>query len=84
MVKCGFCGKEESSFRGVHLIKNDGSIVFFDSSKCRKNALKLERDNKKFKWTEAYRVARAHAEGEAAKKAKKEADKAAAEKVSKK
>ena len=57
MTKCVFCGKEEASFRGVHLIKNDGTVNFFCSSKCRKNALKLKRDKRKLKWTEAYRVA---------------------------
>ncbi len=56
MTKCNFCGREESPYKGVHLIKNDGSISFFCSSKCRKNALKLGRDKKKFKWTEAYRI----------------------------
>ncbi len=40
---------------GVHLIKNDGSVNFFCSSKCRKNATKLKRDKKKLKWTQAYR-----------------------------
>ena len=54
MVKCVFCGKEEHSFMGVHLIKNDGSVNFFCSSKCRKNAVKLKRDKKKFKWTAAF------------------------------
>ena len=28
---------------------------FYCSSKCRKNALKLKRDKRKLKWTEAYR-----------------------------
>lgn len=55
MVKCAFCGREEQPFRGIHLIKNDGSIDFFCSSKCRKNALKLKRDKRKLKWTSAYR-----------------------------
>lgn len=54
MVKCVFCGKEEHSFKGVHLIRNDGNIDFYCSSKCRKNAVKLGRDKKKFKWTAAF------------------------------
>ncbi|MBS3090110.1 hypothetical protein J4461_04530 [Candidatus Pacearchaeota archaeon] len=58
MVKCFFCGREESPVRGVHLIKNDGSIQYFCSSKCRKNTLKLTRDKRKLKWTESYRIAR--------------------------
>lgn len=56
MTKCVFCGSEESPYRGVHLIKNDGSVSFFCSGKCRKNALNLGRDRKKIKWTEAYGI----------------------------
>ena len=55
MVKCSFCGKEESSFKGIHVIGNDGSVNYYCSSKCRKNALKLKRDKRKLKWTMAYR-----------------------------
>jgi len=55
MVKCSFCGKEEYAFKGIHLIKNDGSIAYFCSSKCRLNALKLKRDKRKVMWTAAYR-----------------------------
>ena len=58
MVKCAFCGKEESPYKGVHLIKNDGSINFFCSSKCRRNVLNLKRDKNKLKWTKAYRISR--------------------------
>jgi large subunit ribosomal protein L24e len=35
-------------------VKNDGSILWFCSSKCRKNALKLKRDSRKLKWTAYY------------------------------
>ena len=56
MVKCIFCGVEEESFKGVHIIGNDGFVRFYCSSKCRKNALKLNRDKRKLKWTEAYRT----------------------------
>ena len=41
---------------GVHLIKNDGTVAYFCSSKCRRNALNLKRDKKKIKWTEFYRI----------------------------
>ena len=57
MVKCIFCGKEEHEFRGLHLMKNDGNIAYFCSSKCRKATLKLGRDKRKIKWTESYRIA---------------------------
>lgn len=56
MVKCVFCGKEEQAFRGLHLIKNDGSISYFCSNKCRLNAIKLGRDRRKVRWTEAFNL----------------------------
>ncbi len=55
MVKCVFCGLEEDAFRGMHLIQNDGTVSYYCSSKCRKNALKLKRDKRKLKWTASYR-----------------------------
>lgn len=58
MVKCVFCGKEEKEFKGIHLFKNDGTISYFCSHKCRMNALKLGRDKRKVRWTEAYRTGR--------------------------
>lgn len=54
MTKCSFCGKDEEYFKGINLIKNDGSVVYFCSSKCRVNALKLKRDKRKVRWTEAF------------------------------
>ena len=71
MVKCVFCGKEESLHKGVHLITNDGSIQYFCSSKCRKNARNLKRDRRNIRWTEAFHVKRTRArEREAENKAK--------------
>lgn len=72
MVKCSFCGREEHSFIGIHLINNDGTVSFFCSSKCRKNTLKLRRDRKRQKWTEAYRIARDKSIADAHKKAEVE------------
>ncbi len=59
MAKCIFCGKEQADYKGVFLIKNDGIVVYYCSSKCRKNHLKLGRDRRKLKWTEAFHLARA-------------------------
>ncbi len=58
MVKCIFCGKEEREYKGIHLMKNDGEIAFYCSHKCRMNALKLNRDKRKVRWTEAFHIAR--------------------------
>lgn len=56
MVKCVFCGKNESPFKGTNYIKNDGSVNYFCSGKCQNNSLKLGRDKRKVKWTEAYQL----------------------------
>jgi len=49
--KCSFCGNEFSAGTGMMYVRNDGSILWFCSSKCRKNSLKLGRDARKLKWT---------------------------------
>jgi large subunit ribosomal protein L24e len=51
---CAFCGQEFPLGTGIMYVKNDGSTLWFCSSKCRKNALKLKRDPRKFKWTNYY------------------------------
>ena len=55
MTKCVFCGTETHPSRGIHLIKNIGVIDFFCSKKCRLNSMKLGRDKRKVRWTEAAR-----------------------------
>ena len=55
MTMCVFCGQEVHDFMGVHLIKNDGIVDFYCSSKCRKNSIKLRRDKRNMKWTVAYK-----------------------------
>ncbi|HJW98471.1 MAG TPA: 50S ribosomal protein L24e [Candidatus Bathyarchaeia archaeon] len=48
--KCSFCGNEFPSGTGMMFIKNDGSILWFCSSKCRKSSF-FRRDARKLKWT---------------------------------
>ena len=50
MPRCSFCKQNYEFPRGLTLILNDGNILYFCSSKCRKNLLKLKRDNKKVNW----------------------------------
>jgi len=50
MPRCSFCKKNYEFPRGLSLILNDGNILYFCSSKCKKNQLKLKRDNKKVNW----------------------------------
>jgi len=49
--KCSFCGNEFSAGTGMMYVKNDGSILWFCSSKCRKSSLNFRRDARKLKWT---------------------------------
>jgi len=51
---CSFCGKPLKPGTGMMYVKDDGTIYFFCSSKCRKNMLKLKRDPRKLKWTKKY------------------------------
>ncbi len=59
MAKCIFCGCEQADFKGTYLLKNDGTVAYYCSNKCRKNHIKLGRDKRKMKWTEAYRLTKA-------------------------
>ncbi len=59
LAKCVFCGCEQEDYLGTYLIKNDGTINYYCSSKCRKNHLKLRRDKRRLKWTVAFRETRA-------------------------
>jgi large subunit ribosomal protein L24e len=52
--RCSFCGKEFPIGTGIMYVKNDGTILWFCSSKCRKSSIELGRDSRKVKWTEYY------------------------------
>jgi large subunit ribosomal protein L24e len=49
-MKCSFCGSNIKLGSGKMFVKNDGTIYYFDSSKCEKNFL-MGRKSKKIKWT---------------------------------
>jgi large subunit ribosomal protein L24e len=51
---CFFCGQRIASATGIMLVKNDGSIQWNCSNKCKKNLRKLKRDPRKMKWTNKY------------------------------
>lgn len=53
--KCSFCGEEIRPGTGKMVVAHSGTVSFFCSSKCEKNALKLNRSPRKAKWTRAYR-----------------------------
>jgi len=48
-MKCAFCGKTLRPGTGKMFVKNDGSILTFDLSKCEKNYF-MGRNPKKRKW----------------------------------
>lgn len=49
-MKCSFCEKEIEKGTGVIFVKNDGKLLYFDSSKCEKNMLKLRREPARTRW----------------------------------
>tara|TARA_B100000315_G_scaffold256691_1_gene303255 strand:+ start:1448 stop:1642 length:195 start_codon:yes stop_codon:yes gene_type:complete len=56
MVKCTFCKNELEKGIGKMFVKKDGTILYFCSMKCEKNAHKLHRNPRKVKWTETARA----------------------------
>jgi large subunit ribosomal protein L24e len=54
-AKCSFCGRDMPPGTGLKYIKNDGSVLWFCSKKCRVSMLEHKRDPRKYKWTEKYR-----------------------------
>ncbi|ARM75843.1 MULTISPECIES: 50S ribosomal protein L24e [Acidianus] len=52
--KCNYCGKEILPGTGMMYVRNDGTILWFCSSKCRKYMLKYHKDPRKLKWTSSY------------------------------
>ncbi|MEM1525667.1 MAG: 50S ribosomal protein L24e [Ignisphaera sp.] len=50
---CSFCGYEIEPGTGLMFVRNDGTILWFCSSKCFKN-YKLSRDPKKIAWSKYY------------------------------
>jgi len=57
MVKkhvCSFCGYEIPPGTGIMYVKNDGTVLWFCSRKCRVSMLKFKRDPRKYKWTKKY------------------------------
>jgi large subunit ribosomal protein L24e len=50
---CSYCGRPIEPGTGLMYVKNDGTILWFCSSKCFKS-WKLKRDPRKLKWTKKY------------------------------
>ena len=54
MTICNFCNKEIEVGTGFKLVKKDGKILNFCSSKCQKNMLKLKRVPRRVRWSKFY------------------------------
>ncbi len=57
MVKkytCSFCGTDIEPGTGTLYVRNDGTILYLCSRKCRRNQLELKRRARRLKWTEVY------------------------------
>ena len=48
---CNFCDKPVAKGTGTMLALNNGTVLWFCSSKCKKNMRVLKRDQRKLKWT---------------------------------
>ncbi|HIH06866.1 MAG TPA: 50S ribosomal protein L24e [Candidatus Nitrosotenuis sp.] len=51
---CSFCDRPVAKGSGSMLVKNDGTVLWFCSPKCKKNMLVLKRDPRTLKWTKKY------------------------------
>ena len=55
MAKCSFCGDAIERGTGVMYVKKDGKILYFCSTKCEKNTLKLSRKFLETRWSSKYK-----------------------------
>ncbi|MBK5112594.1 MAG: 50S ribosomal protein L24e [Candidatus Heimdallarchaeota archaeon] len=51
---CAFCASGIEPGTGTMYVKNDGSILWFCSRKCRVSMVDFKRNPRKLKWTERY------------------------------
>lgn len=49
-LQCTFCGNNIEPGTGKMFVKKDGTVLYFCSSKCEKNSLKLKRLPRKVRW----------------------------------
>ncbi|RZN37533.1 MAG: 50S ribosomal protein L24e [Methanophagales archaeon ANME-1-THS] len=48
--KCTFCHTPIEQGTGMMLVRRDGTVFYFCSSKCERNMIKLGRKSRKVKW----------------------------------
>ncbi len=54
LKSCNFCDEPVAKGTGTMLALNNGTVLWFCSSKCKKNMMVLKRDPRKLKWTKKY------------------------------
>ncbi len=54
-MNCSFCGHEIQPGTGSIYVTKRGKALYFCSSKCQKNLLKLKRKPRRVRWTDEYR-----------------------------
>ncbi len=67
-MKCTFCGHKIPDATGKIVVEKTGKLLYFCSSKCEKNTLKLKRKPLNVRWTARARDSRAQAKAPAKKK----------------
>jgi large subunit ribosomal protein L24e len=53
IFKCSFCSRDMPVGTGLTYVKNDGTMLRFCTSKCRKNMLELKRIPRRLKWSKS-------------------------------
>jgi len=69
---CSFCGNEIEPGTGKMFVRRDGTVFFFNSSKCERNLLHLRRVPRTIRWTRIAMQAKARAKGLAVEEARAE------------
>ena len=53
-MRCSFCKQNINKGTGKIYVQKTGKVLYFCSSKCEKNMLKLKRKPRTTKWTQEY------------------------------
>ena len=53
-MRCSFCKQNINRGTGKIYVQKTGKLLYFCSSKCEKNMLKLKRKQRTTKWTQEY------------------------------
>jgi len=83
MPKCSFCKKPYEFPHGLTYVLNDGTVIHYCSSKCRKNHA-LKRKSHKTKWVKKMKHTRAELIAEIKERAEEQEEEKKADKKAKK